>query len=54
MGIGESFNDVSRALQNIISTFMYCRNLTSEENFKLKLGTISDMVYIRWIILKST
>ena len=30
---------VSRALQDIISKFVYCKNHTSYENFKLKLST---------------
>ena len=30
-------NDVSHALQNIPSKFVYCRNRTSYENFKLTL-----------------
>ena len=33
------FTNVSRALQNILSKFVYCRNRTSYENFKLKLCT---------------
>ena len=31
------FTNVSRALQNIISKLVYCRDCTSYENFKLKL-----------------
>ena len=33
------FTNVSRALKNILSKFVYCKNRTSYENFKLKLGT---------------
>ena len=33
---------VSRALQNILSKFVYCRNCTSYENFKLKLCTCAQ------------
>ena len=33
------FTNVSRALQNILSKFVYCRNRTSYEGFKLKLCT---------------
>ena len=31
------FTNVSRALQDILSKIVYCRNRTSFENFKLKL-----------------
>ena len=34
---GGCFTNVSRALQNILSNFVYCRTSTSYENFKLKL-----------------
>ena len=34
---GSCFTNVLRALQNILSKFVYCRNHTSYENFKLKL-----------------
>ena len=34
---GGCFVKVSRALQDILSKFVYCRNRTSCENFKLKL-----------------
>ena len=34
-----SLTKVSRALKNILSKFVYCRNCTSDENFKLKLCT---------------
>ena len=34
---GDCFTNVSRALKNILSKFVYCRNRTSYENFKLKL-----------------
>ena len=34
---GGCFTNVSRALQNILLKFMYCRNSTCDENFKLKL-----------------
>ena len=36
---GGCFTNVSRALQNILSKFVYYRNHTSYENFKLKLCT---------------
>ena len=36
------FINVSRALQNILSKFVYCRNRTSCENFKLKLCTCAQ------------
>ena len=35
--LGDCFTKVSRALQNILSKFVYCRNRTSYENFQLKL-----------------
>ena len=35
--IGGCFTNVSRALQNILSNFVYCRNRTSYANFKLTL-----------------
>ena len=34
---GGCFTNISRALQDVISKFVYCRNCTSYENFKLKL-----------------
>ena len=34
---GGCFTNISRALQNILSKFVYRRNRTSYENFKLKL-----------------
>ena len=34
---GGCFTNVSRALQNILSKFVYCKNSTCDENFKLKL-----------------
>ena len=34
---GVCFTNVSRVLQNILLKFVYCRNRTSYENFKLKL-----------------
>ena len=34
---GGCFTNISRALQDILSKFVYCRNRTSCENFKLKL-----------------
>ena len=34
---GGCFTNVSRTLQNILSKFVYRRNRTSYENFKLKL-----------------
>ena len=37
--LGGCFTNVSRALQGILSKFVYCRNRTSYENFKLKLCT---------------
>ena len=36
-GSGGCFTNVSRALQNILSKFVCCRNRTSYEHFKLKL-----------------
>ena len=36
-GPGGCFTNVSRALQHILSKFVYCKNRTSYENFKLKL-----------------
>ena len=36
---GGCFTNVSQALQDILSKFVYCRNRTSYENFKLKLCT---------------
>ena len=34
---GGCFTNVSRALQKILSKFVYCTNSTGDENFKLKL-----------------
>ena len=34
---GVCFTNVSRALQDILLKFVYCRNRSSYENFKLKL-----------------
>ena len=34
---GSCFTSTSRALQNILSKFVYCRNHIYGENFKLKL-----------------
>ena len=39
---GGCFTNVSWALQDIISKFVYCRNRTSYENFKLKLCTCAQ------------
>ena len=39
---GGCFTNVLWALQNILSKFMYCRNRTSYENFKLKLCTCTQ------------
>ena len=39
---GCCFTNVSRALQDILSKFVYCRNRTSYENFKLKLWTCAQ------------
>ena len=36
------FTNVSRSFQNIISKFMYCRNLISCENFKLTFCTCTQ------------
>ena len=36
------FTNVLRALQYILSTFVYCRNCTSYKNFKTKLGTCAQ------------
>ena len=36
---GGCFTNVSRALQKILSKFVYCTNSTCDENFKLKLCT---------------
>ena len=38
-GSGGCFTNVSRALQQILSKFVYCTNSTCDENFKLKLCT---------------
>ena len=57
---GGCFTKVLRALQNILSKFVYCKNRTSYENFKLKIqleiltiNVIFGIVYFREIILKS-
>ena len=42
-GLGGCFTYVSRALQNILSKFVYCRNSTCDENFKLKLCTCAQI-----------
>ena len=39
---GGCFTNVSRALQKIISKFVYCTNSTCDENFKLKLCTCAQ------------
>ena len=39
---GGCFTNVSRALQNILSKFVYCKNSTCDENFKLKLCTCAQ------------
>ena len=39
---GGCFTNVSRALQNILSKFVYCRNSTCDQNFKLKLCTCAQ------------
>ena len=39
---GGCFTNISRALQNILSKFVYCRNRTSNENFKLKRCTCAQ------------
>ena len=36
------FTNISWALQNVLSKFVYCRNHTSRENFKLKLCTCAQ------------
>ena len=38
-GPGGCFTNVSQALQNILSKFVYCGNRASYENFTLKLCT---------------
>ena len=53
------FTNVSRVLQDILSKFVYCRNRTSYENFKLKLeiltvNVIYGIVYFCEIILESS
>ena len=40
--LGGCFTNVSRALQNILSKFVYCRNSTCDQNFKLKLCTCAQ------------
>ena len=39
---GVCFTNVSRALQDILLKFVYCRNRSSYENFKLKLCTCAQ------------
>ena len=39
---GGCFTNVSRALQKILSKFVYCTNSTCDENFKLKLCTCAQ------------
>ena len=39
---GVCFTNVSRALQNILSKFVYYKNRTSYDNFKLKLCTCAQ------------
>ena len=39
---GVCFTDILWALQNILLQFMYCRNHTSDKNFKLKLCTCAQ------------
>ena len=39
---GGCFTNVSRALQNILSKFVYCRNSVCDQNFKLKLCTCAQ------------
>ena len=41
-GAGGCFTNISWALQNILSKFVYRRNRTSYENFKLKLCTCAQ------------
>ena len=55
---GGCFANVSRALQDILLKFVYCRNRSSYENFKFQLeiltiNVISSIVYSREIILES-
>ena len=39
---GGCFTNVSRALQNILSIFVHCRNRPSDANFKLTLCTCAQ------------
>ena len=39
---GGCFTNVSRALQDFLLKFVYCRNCSSYENFKLKLCTCAQ------------
>ena len=39
---GGCFTNVSRALQKILSKFVYCTNSTCDENFRLKLCTCAQ------------
>ena len=39
---GVCFTNISRALQDILLKFVYCRNRSSYENFKLKLCTCAQ------------
>ena len=41
-GTGGCFTNVSRALQKILSKFVYCTSSTCDENFKLKLCTCAQ------------
>ena len=41
---GVCFTNVSRALQDILLKFVYCRNRSSYENFKLKLCTCAQSI----------
>ena len=38
------FTKVLQALQDILTKFLYCKNRTSYENFKLKLGTYAQSI----------
>ena len=42
MGPGGCFTNISRALQKILSKFVYCTNSTCDENFNLKLCTCAQ------------
>ena len=45
---GPYFTDVSRAVQNILSKFVYCRIRTSCENFKLKFCTCTQSITLKF------